>query len=138
MYILNGLIIMTTITIEELEEAFSLFDENEDGILSNEEFNKLIDTFNININQNFEDDYYSFENFRSVIDQYINIDISIEDVKEAFNNFESFKDGMIDVKEFLNLMQTYGDVLTPDELQEVIREFSNDGKINVKDIIKII
>lgn len=129
---------MTTITIEELEEAFSIFDENEDGILSNEEFNKLIDTFNLKTNNNFDDDYYTFENFRTIIEQYTNIGITVKDIKKAFENFETFKDGMVDVKEFINLMQTHGNVLATDELHEVTREFNNDGKINIQDIINIV
>ena len=128
---------MTTITLEELEEAFTIHDKNGDGILTKEEYEELVKGFNIDNNLTFDNEFYTFDDFRELVDIYINTNIGPIDVEAAFKTFETYQDGQVDVKEFLNIMEAHGDILSYDELQELMREFIDDGKIKIQDIIKL-
>lgn len=62
-----------------------------------------------------------------------------DELIEAFKVFDTNGNGYITVHELRNVMITLGEFLTPDEVDELVKEadLDNDGQINYEEFIKI-
>ncbi|KAL1518574.1 hypothetical protein AB1Y20_002862 [Prymnesium parvum] len=49
--------------------------------------------------------------------------------REAFNMFDQDNDGFVSQKELKKVMATFGDPLTDEEVQDIMRESNSDGKL---------
>ena len=160
---------MDQLTVEELREAFDIHDSNEDGILTKDEFITLTSSMGKgSLDPNLspfskvvgqlsereqpftqsvrgielaeEKEFFTFDDFRSVVESGTHFDITSDEVTEAFKIFSTYQDddgGMVDISEFLHKMENFGEVLSYDETQEVVRDVTTDNKINVGNIAKI-
>lgn len=101
--------------IEELYEAFSLFDKDYNGVISAKEL--------------------------GIIMQSISLNPTESEISEMINEAETNKDGMIDFPEFLALLarKTIANTDNEDEMKKMFNFFSNGSKsIDDKTLSKVL
>jgi len=125
--------------IEEYRDAFKLFDADGDGTISVQELETVMKSLGLQASQQElqqmmteadEDGSGSieFEEFLNMMKKKMKEnENSIEDVKAAFKVFDQNGDGFISSQELKNVMMTLGEVLSEEEIQEMIREADADG-----------
>lgn len=141
---------LTTEQLEELKEAFSIYDLDGDGIITTRELGSVMRTLGLNPTEaeilNFikeadidKSGSINFEEFSvMMVDKMKNID-SEEDIIEAFKVFDMDNKGFITVYELRHIMTNLGEKLTEQEVTDMMREADadGDGLINYQDFVKI-
>lgn len=131
---------MEEITVEEFKDLFNLFDGDNDGIVEKTEFREILNTLNLDtsiINESTEDEqFFTFDDLWSLIKSDYS-DIGPKEVKSAFTIFSSLNNDKVDLSEFLHMLIEYGEGFSVDEIEEVVRDFTDDdNKILVNEIAK--
>lgn len=122
---------------QKYEETFMLFDHDSDGMLSQSEFKKLIETVGQPLtNEEIEhllDQYLNegnnqidYNSFCKILDNMFNSDNSKEELIKAFQIFDKNKSGYISAVELKGIMSTFTKLLSPDEVVEMIRSAEPD------------
>lgn len=136
--------------LEELKEAFSMYDLDGDGVITTRELGSVMRTVGLNPTEaeilNFikeadtdNSGSINFEEFSvMMVDKMRNID-SEEDIIEAFKVFDMDNKGYITVHELRHIMTNLGEKLTDQEVTDMMREADGDGDgvINYEDFVKI-
>lgn len=135
---------------QEIYEAFSLFDMNDDGYLDyhelkvalralgftleNKEVLRLIDKYDRNGNRLM---YY--EDFYLIAGEMIVKRDPMDEIKRAFKLFDEDNTGKISLKNLKKVAHELGENLTDQELRAMIEEFDldGDGEINEEEFIAI-
>jgi len=130
---------LTPAQITEYKEAFKLFDTDGDGTISVQELSTVMKSLGLQpspqeiqemMTEADEDGSGSIE-----FDEFLNMmkrkmkenENSIDDVKAAFKVFDQDGDGYISSDELRNVMSTLGEMLSEEEIEEMIREADADG-----------
>lgn len=145
--------LLTEEQILEFKEVFMLFDKDNDGLISNKQLKKVMNSLGINsteselrdmvnqIDMN-NDGRVDFQDFLNLMCSKINTDYSEEGLKEAFKLFDKDQDGFISCSELRQIMIDFGigEDITDEECYEIIKEANGngDGKINYNDFVKMI
>ncbi|XP_031554593.1 calmodulin-like protein 12 [Actinia tenebrosa] len=142
---------LTEEQVHELQEAFSLFDKDGSGTISNEELEVVMKSLGqnptdeelqkmireVDADGNGEVD---FEEFLVMMkNQMQNRDADAE-MREAFRVFDRNGDGSISAMELRSVMASLGEKLSDDEIAEMMREadLDGDGVINFEEFVHMV
>ncbi|OBA24449.1 EF-hand [Metschnikowia bicuspidata var. bicuspidata NRRL YB-4993] len=135
---------------QEIREAFSLFDMNNDGLLDYHELKVALRALGFELSKRevldiiheYDSDdrnLISYENFfHAVGERIINRD-PMEEIRRAFKLFDDDGTGKISFRNLKRVAKELGENLTDEELRAMIDEFDldEDGEINEQEFINI-
>ena len=135
----------------ELNEAFRMFDRDKDGLINYIELGYVLQSQGFNLsNQELidmisdvdenEDDKITFEEFLILMHSRLKKADIENELNEAFNAYDKNGKGVISVKEFKRIINTLGDKICDEEVDEIIQKVDpkNNGYIDYKELTKII
>ncbi|KAI9503020.1 Calcium-binding component of the spindle pole body (SPB) half-bridge [Coemansia spiralis] len=136
--------------LEEIKEAFNLFDTNRDGKIDYFEVKVAMRALGFDPKKDevirmiqrygFEDSsQMGLEGFVKVVSEKISTLDPVEEYKKAFRLIDEGNTGMIKVHNLRRIAKELGETISEDELVAMIEEFDldNDGGINEEEFIKI-
>ena len=120
----------------KIKEAFALFDQNDDGILTKDELITLLRSLGKYVTENDVDNLIrnvntiDISNFMIILNKIAPKDTQ-QNLQEAFEIFDSENNGYINVPEFRHILTNLGEKLTNDEIDNIIiqLDINNEGKI---------
>ena len=135
--------------IEELKEAFQIFDQDGDGVICTNQLGPLMRSLGQNPSEaeiqdfmNGLDNYATmdFSDFLSFITPRINDEFNHQDETfiEALNVFDKEGKGFIDIDDLRRVMKNVEDK-TEEEIEQIIKtaDVNRDGKINIREFVRI-
>jgi len=140
--------------IDQYKEAFSLFDEDGDGLITGEELAVVmralghtiteaeIDQLILDIEAQTGQQTVDFASFLTMIPGQNDRNLKMEkkEIVEAFQIYDRQKKGFVTAKELRHLMTTVGEALTHEEVDEMFQEAGvggDDFKINYVKFVEI-
>ena len=144
---------MSILTDEKLKECkiiFDLIDKDKDTKLTPEELGPVLRVCGASPSQQELDmviqssgdksNLITFEKFINIYENLINNQDSEEDIINELKKLDKNGSGTITVNDLKNLLANYGDVLTKEEVDDVIQEANADkgGNINIEKFAKIL
>ena len=118
--------------LDSHKQIFVLFDKNNDGYISFNEYKMVLATYNANISCNFVNDSYyyyvnkgkemDFETFVEVMHKYPIGEYSENEIKAAFNVFDVDKDGGISTQDYKIIMKQLEEDLSIKEIKDTFNE----------------
>lgn len=150
--ILNGL---QEMGIEDLKEAFELFDKNHDGKISGDELGCVLRSLGLEYSQEEVDEmiknadtnengFVEYDEFLVMMQRFSqhppNLPSMDEKTREAFRVFDLDGNGYIDKNELRHVMKRLGENLSEDDVKEMFREadLNNDGKIDFNEFRQLL
>jgi calmodulin len=135
--------------VEELREAYTLFDESGDGKISVREMKVILRSLGQNPRESEIKDLMKsigggdgceetdFEGFLKLMRKKLNEPEMDEEMFEAFKTFDKEGKGYYDVNEMREVLAQYGEKLTEQEAQQLFRDIdlNGDGKIEFEDFV---
>ena len=136
--------------IAELREAFSLFDKDRNGTITawnlgtvmkslgqnptEVELQDMINEVDANHNGVIE-----FPEFLTMMTRQMNSDELEEEFREAFHVFDKDSNGFISAAELKQMMESLGEKLTDEEVDEMIRvaDMDGDGQVNYEEFVTV-
>ena len=141
---------LTSSEIEEIREAFNLFDTDGSGTIDPKELKEAMKTLgfeakNQSIYQMISDidkdgsGSIDFEEFLDMMTAKISDTDSKEDIRKVFNLFDDDNTGKISLKNLKRVAKELGENMTDDELVEMIQraDKDKDGEINFEEFYDI-
>ncbi|MBA0690071.1 hypothetical protein Goari_007767 [Gossypium aridum] len=141
---------LTDEQIAEFKEAFSLFDKDGDGCITTKELGTVMRSLGQNpteaelqgmINEVDADQNGSidFPEFLNLIARKMKDIDSEEELKEAFKVFDKDQNGFISAAELRLVMTNLGEILTDEEVDEMIHEADTDGdgQVNYEEFVRM-
>ena len=136
---------------KELKEAFTMFDRDKDGLINYIELGNVLKSQGFaptnqellemiaDVDEN-EDDKINFEEFLILMHSRLKKADIENELNEAFSVYDKNGSGIISIKEFRKIMNSLGDKICEEEINEIIQkvDVKNRGYINYKDLTKII
>ena len=135
----------------ELNEAFKIFDRDKDGLINYIELGYVLKSQGFNLtNQELiemisdvdenEDDKINFEEFLILMHSRLKKADIENELNEAFNAYDKSGNGIISVKEFRKIINTLGDKICDEEVEEILQKVDpkNKGYIDYRELTKII
>ena len=144
---------MSTLTDEKLKECkiiFDLIDKDKDTKITPEELGPALRVCGASPSQQElemaiqgsgdQSNLINFEKFIDIYEKLINNQDSEEDIINELKKLDKNGNGTITVNDLRNLLANYGDVLTKEEVDDVVQEANADknGKINIEKFAKIL
>ncbi|XP_072971799.1 calmodulin-1-like [Typha angustifolia] len=139
---------LTQEQICEFQEAFLLFDRNGDGYISLEELNTVLQSLGQNpTNEELHDmikevdvdgnGTIDFEEFLNLMAKKMKETDADEELKEAFDVFDKDKNGFISPSELRSVLINLGEIMTDEEVEEMIMEvdMDGDGQVNYEEFV---
>ncbi|KAJ1801699.1 Calcium-binding component of the spindle pole body (SPB) half-bridge [Coemansia sp. RSA 2399] len=135
--------------LEEIKEAFTLFDTNQDGFIDffelkvamralgfeqkREDIMKMFDRFGESDNR------VGMDGFVLAMSEMISARDPVDEYRKAFKLIDENNSGKITIGHLRRIARELGEEIKDDELQAMIEEFDvdNDGGINEEEFIKI-
>lgn len=116
--------------INEYKSAFSIFDEDNDGIICIEDTKKLMRSLGENLSENELNNIISnaklskskqveFYEFLDIMGNVSNKEDKSEDLIKAFSYFDRNNDGLISFKEFTHALCTLNEKLSLEDIREL-------------------
>jgi|TARA_B100001971_G_scaffold4812_1_gene3942 Ca2+-binding EF-hand superfamily protein len=120
----------------KIKEAFALFDQNDDGILTKDELITLLRSLGKYVTENDVDNLIrnvntiDISNFMIILNKIAPKDTQ-QNLQEAFEILDSENNGYINVPEFRHILTNLGEKLTNDEIDNIIiqLDINDEGKI---------
>ncbi|CAK7891895.1 cell division control protein 31 [[Candida] anglica] len=135
---------------QEIREAFSLFDMNNDGCLDYHELKVAFRALGFDLSKrevldiiheyDTEDrNLITYENFFQAVGEMIVNRDPLDEIRRAFKLFDDDNTGKISLRNLRRVSKELGENLTDDELRAMIDEFDldEDGEINEQEFINI-
>lgn len=135
---------------QEIREAFTLFDMNNDGFLDYHELKVALRALGFNMQkmevlaiiEEFDVDkrrLISYDDFYRYVAAKVMERDPLDEIRRAFKLFDDDGTGKISLKNLRRVAKELGENLTDDELNAMIDEFDldNDGEINEEEFIAI-
>lgn len=134
----------------ELKAAFSLFDLDEDGKISLEEFGVICHELGLSLSEKdlitiakessvdcVNKGYISFEDFSYVMNSKLNDSDTEKELKEAFKVFDREGNGYFTSKELRFVMSKIANVLTEEQIDTLINKIdqNGDGQVDFDEFI---
>ena len=144
---------MSTLTDEKIKECkiiFDLIDKDKDTKITPEELGPALRVCGASPSQQElemaiqssgdKSNLINFEKFIDIYEKLINNQDSEEDIINELKKLDKNGSGNITVKDLRSLLANYGDVLTKEEVDDVVQEANADknGKINIEKFAKIL
>ena len=144
---------MSILTDEKLKECkiiFDLIDKDKDTKITPEELGPALRVCGASPSQQELDmaiqnsgdksNLITFEKFINIYENFINNQDSEEDIINELKKLDKNGSGTITVNDLKNLLANYGDVLSKEEVDDVIQEANADkgGNINIEKFAKIL
>ncbi|KAJ2006806.1 Calcium-binding component of the spindle pole body (SPB) half-bridge [Coemansia thaxteri] len=136
--------------LEEIQEAFTLFDTNKDGYIDYFELKVAMRALGFDlkkdevlkiITRHGSDDQskMSLEGFTAVMSDMISKRDPVEEYRKAFKLIDENGTGGITVANLRRIARELGENIADEEIQAMIEEFDldNDGSINEEEFIRI-
>jgi calmodulin len=136
--------------IAEFRAAYELFDKDRDGKITTKELGTVMKNLGQNPNEaELEqmikevdlngDGTIDFKEFLGLMVRKMKDTDTEEELLEAFKVFDKDGNGFITTHELRTVMTTLGESLTPEEIEEMVREadIDGDGQINFNEFIKM-
>ncbi|KAL4217624.1 hypothetical protein ACF0H5_022366 [Mactra antiquata] len=135
-----------------LEEAFQFMDKDKNGFISINEVGFAMRALGYNPSKSEEDDFMrkcdkdesgiiDIKEFKAYMKEYkIKHPSPVDEMRNAFKMFDKDGNGYIDAKELKAVFQRFGQILTEEELDDVIAcaDVDNDKKINYNEFAQFI
>ncbi|KAG4436631.1 EF-hand [Leptodontidium sp. 2 PMI_412] len=134
--------------VAALKEAFQLFDSDNDGVITKEEMSAVMNSLGLNptmseiedminevdLDQTGTVDLEEFIKMMSIKTKPSNAD---DEMRSAFNVFDKDGSGTISVDELGQLMKTFGENLSDEDLKVMIQEVdkNGDGHIDYQEFV---
>lgn len=141
---------LTEDQINEFKEAFSLFDKDGDGCITTKELGTVMRSLGQNPTENELQDMITevdadgngtidFAEFLKLMSKKLKDTDTEEELREAFKVFDKDGNGFISAAELRHVMTNLGEKLTPEEVDEMIREadIDGDGQVNYEEFTKM-
>ena len=142
---------MTEDQMLEYKEAFALFDKDNDGVISTEELGTVMRSLGQNPNEEELREMISevdadgsgeidFKEFLALMVRQNQDNNQEEELLEAFKIIDIEGDGIITADEFRHVMTNFGQKLTEEEFEEMIKgaDVDADGNLNYYEFIKML
>ena len=136
--------------MSEYRESFALFDKNGDGAIDVKELGHVMRSLGQDPTEDELKDMIhdvdsdnngtiDFNEFLTIMSRMKGNEETENDLVEAFKVFDKDQDGSITQDELRSVMSNLGQKLSPQELDEMIKEADTDGdgKINYKEFVKM-
>ncbi|KAJ2550926.1 Calcium-binding component of the spindle pole body (SPB) half-bridge [Coemansia sp. RSA 1933] len=135
--------------LEEIKEAFTLFDTNQDGLIDYFELKVAMRALGFSQNRDEvmkvierhgkTDSQIGLDGFIVAMSEMISARDPVEEYKKAFKLIDENGSGKITAGHLRRIARELGEEIKDDELQAMIEEFDvdNDGGINEEEFIKI-
>ncbi|KAJ3210011.1 hypothetical protein HDU83_000179 [Entophlyctis luteolus] len=136
--------------ISEFKEAFSLFDQDGDGLIANAEIGTVIRSLGQNISQQELRDLIKevdsskrgavdFPEFLTMMARKLKDGDNAADIKAAFRMFDPSGSGYVLAKELRHVLTSMGEKLSGEEVDEMIRDANVDaqGRIQMDDFLRV-
>ena len=127
-------------SLNQIRETFALFDQNNDGYITKQEFTTLLRALGKNLTDleitniiqqaDIQNDAIDFDKFVILLNQITPKDTQ-QDLINAYELFDPENNGFIKVQEFKHIMTNLGEKLNELEINNIIQELdsNNEGKI---------
>lgn len=123
---------------DDAKSTFNLFDKKGDGTVTTKTLGDVFKTLALKVDgeklKEWSDEIdeeatglISWEQFKSMFEMKLKEDNDERELKEAFRVLDKGNKGVIDVKDLRWLLQSLGDDLTPEEIEDMITETDTDG-----------
>ena len=131
---------ITDNSLNQIRETFALFDQNNDGYITKQEFTTLLRALGKNLTDleitniiqqaDIQNDTIDFDKFVILLNQITPKDTQ-QDLINAYELFDPKNNGFIKVPEFKHIMTNLGEKLNELEINNIIQELdsNNEGKI---------
>ena len=144
---------MSVLTDEKLKECkiiFDLIDKDKDTRITPEELGPALRVCGASPSQQElemaiqssgdQSNLITFEKFIDIYEKLINNQDSEEDIINELKQLDKNGSGNITINDLKNLLANYGDVLTKEEIDDVLQEANADknGNINIEKFAKIL
>ncbi|XP_064622600.1 EF-hand calcium-binding domain-containing protein 7-like [Lineus longissimus] len=133
-----------------LRKAFALYDKDGDGTVSTRELKTILRAIGyspseaelqdmIHEQDPDGDGYLTFHDFAHLIAQRKNSENTEEELLAAFRVFDRDRDGHISSEELRTVMRKMGDVMTEEEIEDMITEIdvNGDGEIDYNEFLEM-
>ncbi|XP_065921016.1 calmodulin-like [Dysidea avara] len=137
---------LTEEQISEFKEAFSLFDEDGDGTITTKELCTVMRSLGQNpteaelqdmINE-VDADRNGTIDFPEFLTMMVRrTDSDLEEVREMFSIFDKDGNGFISAAELRHVLKNHGEMVTDEEVDEMMREadVDGDGQVNYDEFV---
>ena len=144
---------MSTLTDEKIKECkiiFDLIDKDKDTKITAEELGPALRACGASPSQQElemaiqssgdKSNLINFEKFIDIYEKLINNQDSEEDIINELKKLDKNGNGNITVNDLKNLLANFGEVLTKEEIDDIIQESNADksGNINIENFAKIL
>ncbi len=142
--------ILTDEKIKECKIIFDLIDKDKDTKITGEELGPALRACGASPSQQElemaiqssgdNSNLINFEKFIDLYEKLINNQDSEEDIINELKKLDKTGNGTITVNDLKNLLTNFGDVLTKEEIDDIIQESKADksGNINIENFAKIL
>ena len=138
--------ILTEEKIKECKIIFDLIDKDKDAKINSEELGPALRVCGASPSQQELDmlidnsNLITFEKFIDIYEKLINNQDSEDDIINELKKLDKNGSGNITVNDLKNLLLNFGEVLTKEEIDDVIQEANADksGNINIEKFAKIL
>lgn len=136
--------------IAEFRAAFELFDRDRDGTITTKELGTVMKNLGQNLSETELEEMIKqvdldgngtidFKEFLGLMVRKMKDTDTEEELLEAFKVFDRDSNGFITSHELRHVMTSLGESLTPEEIEEMVKEADadGDGQINYDEFVKM-
>ncbi|KAI9292631.1 EF-hand [Neoconidiobolus thromboides FSU 785] len=127
--------------IQELKEAFKVFDSDNDGKINGSDVSKIISTLSFDVNNVTLNGSIDFKEFLNVMSKRTNKSLNdLEvDYKVAFASFDKDNKGSISKDDIARVLASINENISQSDIEEIIKyaDVSGDGQISYEEFVKL-
>ncbi|XP_047329758.1 calmodulin-2/4-like [Impatiens glandulifera] len=136
--------------IIQYKESFTLIDRDCDGLITTVDLSEMFNSFNehptmeqiqdmINAADADGDGAISLEDFLILMSKKTMANDIENEIREAFKVFDRDQDGFLSADDVKEVMMKYGERLTDEEAEQIIRESDHDGDglLNFDEFVRV-
>jgi len=124
--------------VHQLKQAFKFFDKNDDGTITTEEINVVMESIGLQISkQELEDimadldvngdGHMDFDEFVQMMDRRMSVHSQRAEIEDTFKFFDKNGDGKITFEELKEVLLTLGEEVSDKDVWDMIKEADTNG-----------